>query len=183
MLGEKKDVRSTEEKTASLAMRRPKTKPDSTIYIVGRDGEGEWYANTDTPEEAVAEAIVGVVEYVPGGPSRYRDTTPDPFCVCKTVAIKLSKYGWELDSTEAISEAMKEAPKVESYDHEKAIKLSEDIPFQAAVVRAGDLHENMTRMRAEGWKEFCEKGGVENYGVWSDGRMIEKRMLEEVAEE
>lgn len=102
----------------------------TVVYIVSAGDEPQWYAATDTPEEAVAEAIAGIGLNV----------TPDPFRVSKTSADALGEYE---QSLKGLRRAESDARTLRTYDHEEALRLAEEIDSSDANSRIKALDKKI----------------------------------------
>lgn len=107
---------------------------DTTIFIIGRADTPLWYAAPDTPEEAVAEAITGTGLSV----------SPDSFRVSKISAGDFASYE---PSLKRMQRAERDAIQLRTYDHEKALRLAEDVDFTEADSRIKALDERLAEMR------------------------------------
>lgn len=104
--------------------------PDTTIYIIFA-GEPQWYAATDTAEEAVAEAIAGI----------RLNIDPGPFRVSRMLAGDFAEYD---DTLEGTRRAEHDAKEIRTYDHEEALELAETIDGSRADDRVNRLDEQLS---------------------------------------
>lgn len=108
--------------------------PETTIYIIGAGDEPQWYAATDTPEEAVAEAIAGIGLNI----------TPDPFRVSKISASEFASYE---DTLKGVRHAERDATELRTYDHEEALQIAEEIEGSKADDRIKALDSQLAELR------------------------------------
>jgi len=106
---------------------------DTTIYIIGAGDEPQWYAATETPEEAVAEAIAGIGLTI----------SPDPFRVSKMSAADFAGYK---DTLKGVRRAEQDADELRAYNHEKSLRLAKDIDGAEASSRVKSLDEQLAEM-------------------------------------
>jgi hypothetical protein len=108
--------------------------PDTTIYLIAAGNEVQWYAAADTAEEAVAEAIAGIGltrSVIAGSPFRVSEIPAETLAECDDGTLS------------GMRQAEREAESVRTYDHEKALDLSEGVDSSKADDRIQALDERL----------------------------------------
>jgi DNA-binding transcriptional regulator YiaG len=130
-------------------MTDPQITPDTTIYIIGTETEPQWYAATETPEEAVAHTISAIGISLP-------QITDSSFRVSKIAASEFAGYKGTL---KGMRRAEKHADTLRTYDHEKAMRLSDVIEAEEADAAMRQLETQLDNLVTESdLREYGREG-------------------------
>jgi hypothetical protein len=102
---------------------------DTTLYLLDLNGP-VWYSAADTPEEAVAEAVVGIgiEEYV----------EPHSFTVSKMDAGDFAEHKGTMDGMRS---AIHEAEELRTYDHDEAMRRAYVLEHEEAGAAVRELED------------------------------------------